>query len=167
MSCRPARAALLVLLVLSACSKSSPGPADPGGERVCTQIGCVNGLRLTLVKATPWTAGEYVFTVDLDGASVTCKGALPLKACDQGSALTCDVEDKVMIGESGCALPVEQHGFSDIQIFGTPARVNLTIARDGQPLHSGELTPTYVSSRPNGPDCEPECHGAGTEIALP
>ena len=34
-------------------------------------------------------------------------------------------------------------------------------------LHSGELAPTYVTSRPNGPGCEPECRGANAEVALP
>ncbi|MBA3548329.1 MAG: hypothetical protein H0T76_17750 [Nannocystis sp.] len=167
MSCRLARLVLPALLAaLPACAAKSPAATDPGGK-VCTQMGCINGLHLNLAKVTPWTAGAYTFVLELDGAAVTCTGALPLPACDQGSALRCDVEGKVQIGESGCALPPEQHGFSDIQISGEPTTVKLTIKREDQQLHSGELTPTYVTSRPNGPGCEPECRGAHAEVALP
>ena len=164
---RPARLAFTALLAaLPACAAPSPGSSDPGGK-VCTQMGCINGLHVNLAKVTPWTAGNYTFAFELDGAPVTCTGALPLPACDQGAALRCDVEGKVQIGESGCALPPEQHGFSDIQISGAPAKVKLTITREDQQLHSGELAPTYVTSRPNGPGCEPECRGANAEVALP
>ena len=155
-----------VLAALPACAAPSPGSSDPGGK-VCTQMGCIDGLHVNLAKVTPWTAGSYSFAFELDGAPVTCTGALPLPACDQSPALRCDVEGKVQIGESGCALPPEQHGFSDIQISGEPAKVKLTITREDQQLHSGELTPTYVTSRPNGPGCEPECRGANAEVALP
>ena len=164
---RPARLAFTALLAaLPACAAPSPGSSDPGGK-VCTQMGCIDGLHVNLAKVTPWTAGNYTFALELDGTPVTCTGALPLPACDQGAALRCDVEGKVQIGESGCALPPEQHGFSDIQISGAPAKVKLTITREDQQLHSGELAPTYVTSRPNGPGCEPECRGANAEVALP
>ncbi len=158
-----ARIALLV--ALPACASHSPGASDRG--KVCTEIGCMNGLHVNLSKVTPWTAGNYSFAFELDGAAVTCTGALPLPACDKGPAMRCDVEGKVQIGESGCALPAESQSFADIRIEGAPAKVKLTIKREDQPLHSGELTPTYKTSRPNGPDCEPECHGANAEMALP
>jgi len=162
-----ARLALLALLAaLPACASHSPGSNDPGGK-VCTQIGCLNGLRISLNKVTPWTAGNYSFAFELDGAPVTCSGSLPLPACDQGAALRCDVDEKVQVGESGCALPPEQHGFADIQVLGEPARVKLTIRREDQQLLAEELTPTYVRSRPNGPDCEPECSSASAELNLP
>lgn len=156
-------APLLALTLLAACAANSPG----AGGKMCTQIGCINGLRLILAKVTPWTAGNYRFAFELDGAAVNCSGALPLPACDQGAALRCDVADRVMIGESGCALPPEQHGFSDIQVMGAPTKVKLEIKREDESLYSGELSPTYVTSRPNGPDCEPECRGATAEVALP
>ena len=155
-------ACLAVLAALPACAPSTPASKDPGGK-MCTMIGCINGVHLNLAKPTPWTAGNYTFALELDGAAVTCTGALPLPACDKGNALRCDVEGKVQIGESGCALPPEQHGFSDIQILGEPARVKLTIKHEDQQLHSGELTPTYVTSRPNGPDCEPVCTQAKSD----
>ena len=159
-------AALVLILSLGACSKEQGGPVDPGGK-MCTQIGCVDGLRLGLEKAGAWAAGAYTFAFVLDGAAVTCTGSLPLKACDAGPSLTCDVADRVMIGESGCALPPDQHGWSDIQFAADPKEIKLTISRDGQALQTAELRPEYVESRPNGPDCGPVCRSASATLMLP
>lgn len=152
-----------------ACSKGKPGsegPDEPGGK-MCTQIGCIDGYRLELKKPTPWTPGVYTFSAELDGKVVECKGSLPLQACDAGPSLSCTEDGKLQIGESGCALPPDQQGFSDIMIFGKPQRVKLTIAQDDKPLHSADLTPNYITSQPNGEGCEPTCNSAAGEIAVP
>lgn len=171
MSRMPIALTLLAGLALPACSKEQPAPADPGGgpgvQKVCTQIGCLDGYRLELKKATAWTPGAYTFTVELDGKAVECKGALPLQSCDAGPSLSCTEDGKVQIGESGCALPPDQQGFSDIMIPGKPQRVKLTIVQDDKPLHSADLTPNYVTSQPNGEGCEPTCNSAAGEIAVP
>jgi hypothetical protein len=165
---RPALAPAAALLLFCACSKGQVDPAEPGGGgKVCTEIGCIGGLRVELQPASGWAPGSYTFTFALDGAPVTCTGALPLQACDAGPSLTCDVPGRVQIGESGCALPPEQHGFADIMVPGSPAKLELTITRDGQQLYAGGITPTYVESQPNGPGCEPICRGATAQIPLP
>lgn len=162
-----APAPVLVGLLLSACSKGQVEPTDPGGGgKVCTEMGCIGGLRIELQPNAGWPAGDYTFAFALDGVPVTCKGALPLKACDAGPSLTCDVPDRVQIGESGCALPPEQHGFADIQIPSSPAAVDLKIMRGEETIYSGNIAPTYVESRPNGPGCEPVCRGASAQVAL-
>jgi hypothetical protein len=162
--------ALALFIVLPACKKdqaASPLPGEPGGEKVCTMIGCIDGLRAELKKATPWQPGSYTFNFELDGESVECKGALPLKACEAGPSLSCSADAGVQIGESGCALPAAQHGFSDIQFSGSPKQVRLTISQDDKPLHSADLTPEYITSKPNGEGCEPTCRSARAEIAIP
>lgn len=156
----------LVGVCLVACTKDQAGSAGPGPGKMCTEIGCVDGLRIQVEKATAWAAGSYTFVFDL-GAAVTCKGALPLKACEAGASLTCEPAGKVQIGESGCALAAEAQGFSDIQIAGAPRAVSLKISRDDQPLHAVTLTPVYKTSRPNGEGCEPECTSAAERVALP
>lgn len=161
-------AGLIGGVVVGACAKDTAEPAGPGapGAVACTEIGCLDGARITLEKATPWAAGEYTFVFDLDGAAVTCKGSLPLKQCDAGPTLSCDVADKVQVGESGCALPPESHGFSDVQIKGAPKSVAVKISNGGQTVHEVELAPKYTTSRPNGEGCEPECHGASEIVKL-
>ncbi len=166
---RPALLTLLLLTALPACKEQAgpAGPGDSGGGKVCTQIGCINGFRVELKKATPWTPGVYSFAFELDGKPLECKGSLPLQGCDAGPSLRCSEDGKVQIGESGCALPADQQGFSDIQISGEPQRVKLTISLGDQPLHSAELTPSYTTSQPNGEGCGPICRNAAGEIAVP
>lgn len=159
---------LLAVVCVVACSKDQPGPAQPGpGERVCTAMGCVDGLRLEFVVTGKWFPGRYKFAFDLDGEKVTCTGELPLKPCDQGPSLTCDPAGKVQIGESGCALPPETHGFADVQIAGAPRAVTLNIDNDDKRLIDAELTPKYATSRPNGEGCEPVCNSALERIPMP
>ncbi len=162
--------ALLLSTVSLACSKEQPGPAGPGasaGEQACTQIGCENGVRIELAKATPWTPGTYVFSLTLDGTPVECKGALPLQSCESGPSLSCTPDAAVQIGESGCALPPDQHGFSDIMVRGEPKQITLKVLFDGTPLKSADITPDFKTTQPNGPACEPTCRNAASAVDLP
>lgn len=164
---RPLLRASLALLVC-ACSKDQTAPADPGaGEKMCTQIGCIDGLQVQVEKATPWPPGAYTFVVTLDDTTITCTGALPLRPCEEAPSLTCDVPDRIIIGESGCALPPEQHGFADIHVPSAVERFALAITHDGQPLGGIDVKPTYVTSQPNGPGCEPICRSASVRVELP
>lgn len=176
-STRIVRTALLACIgvtALTACSKEQPGsngpsaPAtsDPGGK-MCTEIGCDNGARITLNKATPWVPGTYVFGFELDGKAVECKGALPLQSCESGPSLSCTPDAVVQIGESGCALPAAQQGFSDVSIKGEPQRVKIKISLDGKEIGAADLTPNYMTSQPNGEGCEPTCKSASGEVPLP
>ncbi len=128
----------------------------------CTKMGCVDGLMLTVTPEYRWQPGDYVFRLTLDGSTVTCRGRLPLNACDMPS-LACDGEG-VMITESGCALPPEAQGFGDIQISSGPQQVAVSITRDGQTLVNKTVTPIYRTARPNGPQCEPECRQASAPL---
>jgi hypothetical protein len=160
---------LLVGVGFCACDKYQGLPSGLGFEESCTSMGCVDGLHIVLEKATLWPAGNYTFAFELDGVDVTCKGSLPLKACGSGLSMSCEPAGKVHIGESGCAMPPEAHGFTDIQLAagGSPRAVKLTILAEDQPLHEARLTPQYRSTRPNGEDCEPVCNSASETVRLP
>jgi hypothetical protein len=134
---------------------------------MCTAIGCIDGLRIDVAKASPWPAGAYTFAFVLDGEKVTCAGALPLKACEAGPSLTCDVAGKVQVEESGCALEPAAHGWGAINVPARVTKLELSIAHEGQELRKVELAPTYKESRPNGPDCEPVCNSAAERVELP
>jgi hypothetical protein len=76
--------------------------------------------------------------------------------------------ERIGIGESGCALPAEQHGFSELRVGGAPAtKVTITVSRDGNELVKKTLTPQYKTSQPNGPGCPPVCHNASDALTIP
>ena len=160
---------------LSACAASSPppgsspapspaSPADPNVPQACNEMGCADGLVISLSPDAGWAPGQYRFTIVTDGETTVCEGALPLPPCEQ-PALRC-TGSAAIIGESGCAIDPAAHGFSDIQISSKPKSVTLTIERDGQPIANQTLTPTYQRSQPNGPGCPPVCDNAHAQVAV-
>src|SRR5688572_20291544 len=109
----------LVAVVVSACGAGapSPPPVDAGisADRPCTTMGCVDGIRLELAPRAGWKPGAHSFEVTTPAGVTTCSGTLPLPACEAGRALTCQgPAGDVVVVESGCALPPDQHGFSTI-----------------------------------------------------
>lgn len=130
----------------------------------CTTIGCVDGLSLELAPpGGTWAPGKYVFEVTTPAGTTRCEGALPLPACESGPALACS-GPPVSIGESGCALPKDQHGFSTLDLPTGPAHVEVAITHEGKPLTRFVLDPTYRTVQPNGPTCEPTCRQANASI---
>lgn len=164
--------ALALSAALAGCASSPPSQEPPSQEppaQMCTEIGCVDGLTIEFVPNSGWRPGQYEFVIDADGVVTTCKGPLPLPPCEQGSALACaPASDLVRIGESGCALPAAQHGFSELRVGGAPVKsLSLTVREGGKDLVQKTFTPAYQTSRPNGPNCEPECKSAAEKLAIP
>ncbi len=141
---------------------SAPSPQD----RPCTKIGCQNGLQIELVRPTPWPPGSYRLTLGIDGKRVSCEGSLPLPACDAGPGFQCE-DDSLTLGESGCALPPEQHGIASLNSTATEGSdVSLTIEHDGALNATAKLRPAFQDVQPNGPGCEPVCRNAGLRLNL-
>lgn len=151
----------LLALGLLGCEKTSTHP----GDRICTTIGCLNGLTVRLEPALT-RAGQYKIAVTADGQATTCTGSLPLPACEQ-QAVTCTGPLAAQLTASGCALPQAQHSFPELHLTGTPAQVQVSIQRDGAVVAEKTLTPAYKTSQPNGPDCEPICTSASEVIPIP
>lgn len=127
-------------------------------DMACTEIGCIDGLSLTVPPDYHWKAGDYVFSFTLDGRVVTCMGALPLKECGEAS-VSCDGDD-VTITESGCALPPEAQGFGDVHSASSPTKLRVKIVRNGAVIVDKKIVPHYRDTRPNGAQCEPQCRQA-------
>lgn len=138
-------------------------------DKHCTEIACVAGLRVGLTPSSGWKMGSYRFDIEVDGVMTTCEGSLPLKPCTSGPSLQCTpAGQRVVISESGCALPPEQQGFSDIAISDTAAKsVTIKVSRDGTALVSKTLAPKYTTSEPNGPSCPPTCTNAAETLNIP
>lgn len=147
---------LLVVLVVGFSGKAL-------AERACTEIGCMNGLMLNVDPDYEWKWGFYEFTFLMEGRSVSCKGQLPLKKCEDGPSFRCS-SDIIQIGESGCALPETAHGISMIQVNDTPRRMMVRVKRGGVDVITRTLTPEYQESKPNGPGCGPVCTSASYNL---
>ncbi len=152
----------LILLMAAFVMMSSPVQAQ---EKVCTQMGCTNGLVLRSDEGLFDQPGKYDFQFFLPGKTVTCKGSLPLEPCDKGHSFTCSSKG-VMITESGCALPKDQHKIGDIYVYGTPKKLVMIANRNKKPVLVRTLHPTYVFTRPNGPGCEPQCVTGSLPLSL-
>lgn len=152
------RRALLLLCVLAGFSGKALAQ-----EKACTEIGCSNGLILSVDPHYKWEWGFYDFSFLIGGRSVSCKGELPLKKCEDGPSFRCS-SDIIQIGESGCALPESAHGISMIQINDTPRRMVVKVERGGQTVVTRTLTPKYQESQPNGPGCGPVCTSASYNL---
>lgn len=138
-------------------------PSSSYAQNACTEMGCTNGLTLSVDPDYDWKNGVYVFDFFLDGKKVKCNGMLPLNACEKGPSLSCDKEGVIII-ESGCALPKSAHAFGDIVISGKPSRVLVRITRNGKPVVTRTLVPKYETVRPNGPACGPVCTSARHDL---
>ncbi|UQA62862.1 hypothetical protein [Polyangium aurulentum] len=175
---RSALALAPFLVLLAACASPStdapppetpapPATPAPPSDRVCTEIGCLNGLSVDLQSAGGWKPGKYRFEFDFDGTATTCEATLPLRACDAGPSVTCSPNGAVTIGESGCALPPEQHGFSGFNVEGMPRSVKVRITRDGATLAEATSTPSYRKVQPNGEGCPPVCQQGHEAVRVP
>ena len=153
------------LILGAGCTGSGPGPAGP--PRVCTLIGCDDGLKIDLDPGSAWPAGAYRFTVQADDTRVVCSATLPLTSC-AGRAVVCEPRGVVTIAESGCALPAASHGFPQIAFDAKlrPQRVEVTIERGDLRVARAELAPVFETSRPNGADCPPTCTAARALVAV-
>ncbi len=168
MATRHPLSALAPIVVFAAACGAPLAPAAPDGDppdAPCPMMGCIDGLTIELAPpGGQWAPGAYVFQVKSTEGTTSCEGSLPLPACDQGRALRC-TGPTVSIGEVGCALPPDQHGFAGIDLPGGPLLVEISIQKDGQPLASAELDPDYRTESPNGLRCGPVCEQASGRVS--
>ena len=148
--------ALVFTGVVCIATASSPSIAQ---EQACTEMGCESGVIFNLDHDRQWKPGNYVFYATMDMKTYACKGELPLKPCAEGASFICS-SPLLSISESGCALPKEEHGLTQIKLDGKPQKVIIRMTYQGEPLFTKTLHPRYDMSQPNGPACGPVCYTA-------
>ena len=143
----------VAFLFLALMSCRSLGQSD-----TCTLVACEDGVNVSF-RFTG--RGTYVFDVLIDGAPTKCRATIPLAPNDRGSG--CD-RGEVFLQRSGSALPEAQQSLEGIKMPAARDAKTVTIkgTRDAVSLGDKTFTPAYTTSRPNGPDCEPECKLATT-----
>jgi hypothetical protein len=65
----------------------------------------------------------------------------------------------------GCT-PIPGKFTGRLAVDGTPARVDLTLSRDGAPVLVETAEPLYEDVYPNGPECDAVCRQASFEYTL-
>ena len=128
--------------------------------RPCTLIGCAAPFEVQFSKASAWPAGSYHVEVEADGVRSACDMGFPLTSCQV--AVGCEGPPRDWrINLSGCALPADAQSISGLSFLTTrPAAVKVTVSHEQRTLGTGSFTPSYTTSRPNGPSCDPECRTA-------
>ena len=129
----------------------------------CTEMGCIDGFQMTLEPPIT-THASYIFTVTLDGETITCEYALPFVE-EGGEYGSCDGEG-VWLTISGTALDASQHSIPEIYIPSNPSEVSIEITKDEEVLVRETVAPEYEEFAPNGKDCGPICYSAGITISI-
>lgn len=144
--------ALLLVGATAACERS----------QACTLIGCQDQASINIRKVNG-LAPEATLSLELDGRLVEC----PAPAA--GSSATCDADVTVEARERVSCTEEARDGarvltcvptgaFEEVvTIRGTPAAVRVTARSADGFVAERTFQPTYQTSRPNGPDCEPAC----------
>ncbi|MGE0171275.1 MAG: hypothetical protein AB7T49_00745 [Oligoflexales bacterium] len=147
----------MIILAATQCSKTSKNDKKDIADDTlaCTEIGCTDGFQIALEPTASWQAGKYKFTMTHDGSTTTCEGELPLKPCGTPS-LTCTSDD-FSIGESGCALPAANQGFSEISSINAYKSLEVQIAYEDAIVASKTFAFEYKEVFPNGPECPGQC----------
>lgn len=119
--------------------------------RACTQMWCQEGYNLQTTSAS-WPHGYYSFKVIADDRVYLCEGNLPLPPCGM-PAMTCN-DKAITIGESGCAMGADSHGFHMVHLKDVPENISVSISGpSGTVIHEGKVT--KQCGYPNGAQCDP------------
>lgn len=135
-------------LVLAAAVALVPAGCDNIGEQGCTLIGCQDQLTVTFghLVALPY---DVKLTLDGKTATFTCDGT-GVKSPAGTSVQRCDGEGFVLLA--------------------TPAMVDVSVTCGVAPDDGGisrcgtSAQPTYKTTQPNGPNCEPTCRQATVTV---
>jgi hypothetical protein len=127
---------------------------QPSPGFACTEVGCLSGFQLELDKQTPWQPGAYVFRgLGSNGLEHRCGVTLAPGEMTFGSR--CD--GFFMSREAGTFVPASAR----VQLVAE--QVELEVLFEGQRIAFAEYTPVWITSRPNGPECEPVCMNSSAQ----
>lgn len=155
----------------------------PVESQSCTEIGCGDGISIELRPAEgTLDDGSYALDIVAGEQTHACSFVVPDDLPVRGNLhevqcmprLNVYLQPESICSEqrSGDAIsescrPVPGRFMLQAQIEGTPRTLDLRLSRDGTALLEQQLTPSYETTRPNGPDCEPACEQARVQLAFP
>lgn len=115
--------------------------------QTCTLIGCASGLTFTM----PWAESAASFDVDVDGPTLV--GSF---TCAKNANGFFVLAPETATGSFAATTAVECQG-PGFTIGETPDALVVTVAAGQDTRRRGFSRIQYLTSQPNGPDCEPTC----------
>jgi hypothetical protein len=119
--------------------------------------------------------GNQQIVITADGATSTCTFTFPLATLPSGGTAEpqCPSGLMVMIGptttctttstdaaRTQTCTPIAGHFVETITVTGKPAQVQVHQTVDGATVLDQTMSPSYHTTQPNGPGCDPTCHQA-------
>jgi hypothetical protein len=152
------------------------------GVKSCTLIGCFDQFSASVRRADgSFPSGSHRVEVLADGTSLTCTFTFPAAdpsgggyvyaTCPSGlsvsvsPALTCTEVTTATTRSQQCD-PIPGQFVESITFIGTPGQIHVWQYVDDAGILDATAAPSYQSSQPNGPDCEPTCHQASASWTL-
>lgn len=167
-------------LLVAACASLNGAACEL--EHSCTEIGCADNVSVRVGPLDqPWPEGDYQLEVALDDLSGSCAFSLPDDLPARGSVTSISCLEGVELGiqqlyecssrREGDAVsqscePLAGRYELTLSAYATPEQLSLTLSRDGTQLLSEERELSYATTRPNGPECSPECRQAEVELTF-
>lgn len=174
--------AYVVVSVVTVIAAGSCIELDLGSDdEDCTEIGCGDGVTVSLRHNGEWTEGKYEFRFDVDGKQSLCSANLPedLPGSTTTATLSCapalDVslslefechEMRTKDAVSQSCQPIADRWLIRAQIDGTPRKLKVHVARGDEELLSKSLDLKYDDVRPNGAECGPVCKQSAVDLKL-
>lgn len=165
--------ARLAALVLGA----SILPCAACASKACPLVGCDNAFSAQIsVSVSGVPAGTHTVTVTVDGVTTSCSFQFPPDAATLARGVTCSGSAYVGLtaaqtcqsaGGSETCQPVPGQYVESVTVFGTPQSIQVQQTVGGTVVLDEDLTPSYQSYQPNGPDCPPTCQEASVQWTIP
>lgn len=167
--------AVVALGAAAGCKRSQPTPTS---LRWCHMIGCHSGLRIRVAKgAHGFPLGTHKIAVTAGDATLACSfvfdapvvatGLEPKVQCVPGLSLTFEMLVTCTDGSAEQVCMTTPGEFNEIlEVAGTPGVVRVRQTADGTVVLDRTVTPSYITTQPNGPECSPICHQASLDWAF-
>lgn len=132
-------------------------------SKSCTNMACFDGMNLTVrTMSGDFPPGNHTITIDADGNTLSCSFEYPPATssiqCTSGLSVTilpmesC-VEEKRREATTYTCTPIPNQYQERIFVNGTPKWISMVQSVDGVSILERVVTPTYITTEPNGNGC--------------
>jgi hypothetical protein len=138
---------------------------------VCGTVGCQDQFSATVTSTDgSIPSGMHQIAITADGAMSTCTFKFPLATLSSGGTVEPECPSGLMViigptttctttstdaARTQTCTPIAGHFVETITVSGKPAQVQVHQTVDGATVLDQTTSPSYQTSQPNGPGCDP------------